>query len=197
MKTRTRTWIGALLIGLTLGLVLGVAARADDANKPPAAPEPKKHGAMIKIETGSDEKLPPEVLEKLSPEQIFDLEMAKRSHPEIPGQAPLIVAIVFGCPVAIVAVILVYRHRRNAMLHKTLAAMIDKGVPIPPELLQPQPQRRPSDLRRGLLLVGIGIGLIIFFVGQRDHDWGLGFIPLLMGAGYLIAWKLEQRKQNG
>jgi len=196
MKTRTLTWIGALLIGLTLGLVLAVAARADDTNKPPAAPEPKKHIAISWLDD-RDEKLSPEVLEKLSPEQIFDLEMAKRGREENPALPVVITAIVFACPVAIVAVILVYRHRRNAMLHKTLAAMIEKGVPIPPELLQPQPQRPPSDLRRGLLLIGIGIGLIIFFIGQRDNDWGLGFIPLLMGAGYLIAWKLEQRKQNG
>src|SRR5688572_24743453 len=45
------------------------------------------------------------------------------------------VVMVFGMPIAIVALFVALRHRRNRMMHETLRAMVEKGVPIPPELL--------------------------------------------------------------
>ena len=145
----------------------------------------------------TENRISKDVMEKLTPEQIFELEKIKARQPEeIPSLAPIIVAIVFGCPVAIVGVILFYRHRRNLVLHKTLAAMIDKGVPIPPELLQPEPKEKESDVHRGFVLVGIGLGLILFFLARHSNLWGIGFIPLLMGLGYLLAWKLAKKNGN-
>jgi len=76
--------------------------------------------------------------------------------------------------------------------------MIEKGQPIPPELLQSQdPPRRPkSDLRSGLVLVGIGIGVGIFLYVQHGNVWPAALIPLLMGVAFLITWKIEANK-NG
>jgi hypothetical protein len=93
------------------------------------------------------------------------------------------------------------------MLHRTLAAMIEKGVPIPPELLQSPESAKPkrSNLHRGLAACGAGIGLMLFFwfLGGGGFNgkhmgglWAVGFIPLFVGIGRLIAWKLEQRKPN-
>ena len=184
-----------------LGLALATTALTQEpttepsSNAPPA--EHRAHGMKVKISTDDEEAVPKEVADKLSPDQLYKL-MALREerHRDVPGAAPLIVAIVFGMPVAIVAVVLVYRHRKNTMLHRTLAAMIDKGVPIPPELLQPDKPRK-SDLRRGITLIATGAGLIAFFAFKEREAVGIGFIPLLIGVGYLIAWKLEQKKQNG
>jgi len=154
-------------------------------------------------------------------------DQAAAPAPATNGQSAtmVIVAIPFLFVVAAVTVVCLFQLRRNAMLHRTLAAMIEKGVPIPPELLQPTERVKPkrSDLHRGLVACGVGIGLMLFLwiVGgglvdgrQVSGQWGLlaanplvlaiqvkgiwavGFIPLFIGIGYLISWKLEQRKPN-
>ena len=136
--------------------------------------------------------LPKEILEQLSPEQIVELEKTRRQ----PSQITDILSLIgfFGVPVAIVALVVMLRLKRNKMLHETMRAMIDKGQPIPPALLQPhEPKRRPkSYLRRGLVLAGIGVGLTVWLGNQ----WALGLIPLLMGLGFLVTWKVEHNK-NG
>jgi len=191
MKWYKHVWIAVLASALTAGVL------ADETNVE-AQPPKKEHGLSVVIDTDKP-ALSKDLAEKLSPEQILELEKFKASQrEEIPNQAPLIVFIVFACPVAIIGVILFYRHRRNQALHKTLAAMIDKGVPIPPELLRPEtpPEKPPrDDLRGGLVLVGVGLGLILFLLAMHNHAWGVGFIPLLIGVGRLIAWKLA--KKNG
>jgi hypothetical protein len=98
---------------------------------------------------------------------------------------------VFGSPVAILGLFFYFRHRRNRMMHETLRAMIEKGVPIPPELLAGGGAAlanaanagllQNNDLRYGLIFVALGIGLFVL-VGK----WGL--IPLLIGAAMIVAW---------
>ena len=178
-----------------LGVALAAGAFGDDTNT--EADVKKEHGITLSFDSDHGHSSR-KGWEKLSPDQIFELEKLRAQQPpgDIPSQVPLIVAIVFACPVAIVLVILVYRYRRNQLLHKTLAALIDKGVAIPPELLQPE-KRPKSDLQRALTLMGVGLGLIIFFAVQHEEAWGLGFIPLLMGVGYLLAWKLANKNGNG
>lgn len=181
MKTR---WLTALLAAL-IGFLLAAALRAESTGRPPDE---------IKIDLTKGKDIPPEVVEKLSPEQLHELMMVKLGRSaDVPALVPLIVAIVFGAPVAIVAVVLWFRHRRHRLLHETIARMIERGVPIPPELLAPEERRKPSDLRRGVVLVMTGLGVIGFFAVQREDAWGLGLIPLLIGAGYLIVWRLDQR----
>jgi hypothetical protein len=185
------TWIAVL------GLALAAGTLGDETNV--AAQPQKEHGVKITIDTDKP-PLSKDALDKLTPEQIFELEKIKAATSEqIPNQAPLIVAITFACPVAIVGAILFYRYRRNLALHKTLVAMIDKGVPIPPELLRPEasPEKPPrDDLRSGLVLVGVGVGLILCLLVMHNHAWGAGFIPLMIGVGRLIAWKLAKKNGN-
>jgi hypothetical protein len=60
-----------------------------------------------------------------------------------------------------------------------------------------QPEKRPkSDLQRAFVLIGVGLGLIIFFLAMHNNVWGVGFIPLFMGVGYLLAWKLARKNGN-
>ena len=109
-----------------------------------------------------------------------------------------IVEVVFGCtvPIAIVGIIMFFRHRRLKMQHETMRAMIEKGMPIPPELLtkpnqegpsQDRPYRARNDLRGGLILVGVGAGLLMI-AGK------VGFILVFIGAARLVVWLIEDRK---
>ncbi len=146
------------------------------------------------------ETLPPEALAKLRPEQIMELEMMRqRSHQRLPDVNDIVTTIaVFGCILLVVAILGFLRHRRTRMLHDTVRLMIEKGTAIPPELLNPTPAaRRPqSDLRSGLVLIGIGLGVSIFFLGKAGHAWGIGMIPTLMGVALLVVWKVERNKDQ-
>ncbi|MGH3849872.1 MAG: DUF6249 domain-containing protein, partial [Pseudonocardiaceae bacterium] len=105
------------------------------------------------------------------------------------------IIFVFGTPVILVASILFYRMRKTRLLHATIATMVEKGQPVPRELFDP-PSRSRSDLRTGIILFAVGAGMVAFFVTMGLDVWGLGLIPLLIGIGYLIAWKLESGKKD-
>ena len=51
----------------------------------------------------------------------------------------------FGLPLLVIAIILVYKHHRNRLHQETILRLAEKGLPVPPELLQP-PARSPSPL---------------------------------------------------
>lgn len=109
-----------------------------------------------------------------------------------------LVAVVFGCavPIAIVAIVFYSRHRRLKMHHETIRAMIEKGMPIPPEMAagtrgdlllgnsDPRPAR--GDFRSGLILVAVGAALLMI-VGK------VGWILVFIGAARLIFWLVEDR----
>ena len=97
----------------------------------------------------------------------------------------------FGLPLLLVAVILYYKHRKLAMIHATITRLAEKGLPVPPELLEP-PQKGYSGLRGGLVLVALGIGLAIFFL-EMGVPWSIGLIPGLMGVALLVSWAIERR----
>ena len=113
-----------------------------------------------------------------------------------------IVAIIMGCsiPLVVGGLSLYFRHRKNKMLHETVRAMVDKGVPIPPEMFQKTERdfmardraddKRPrNDLRTGLMLTGIGIGVVLF-IGKP------GWIILFLGVAFLVIASLEKKDKN-
>jgi hypothetical protein len=137
-----------------------------------------------------------------------DLDALDRLGDEKSGDLPEfvipIVAItmltVFGAPVLIVGLIMYFSFSRSRALQKTVRMMVEKGQPVPEALLNPPPaQRQRSDLRRGVVLAMIGIGLMVFFGAVNDWEggsWTLGLIPFLIGTGYLLVWKLDTKKDN-
>jgi hypothetical protein len=123
---------------------------------------------------------------------------------DVPWIAIPIVTIVFlaifGTPILIVAVILYFSFSKTRALHRTVRLMVEKGQPVPEALLNPPPaQRQRSDMRRGVVLAMVGLGLMLFLAAVNDWEggaWSIGLIPFLIGAGYLLVWKLEGRKDN-
>ena len=114
-----------------------------------------------------------------------------------------IVAIVFlsifGAPVMIVIVIGIFALIGNRMRQRTIRMMVEKGQPVPAELLVPEVRRvrRRSDVRRGVVWTMVGFGLMIWLAAVNDWEggaWSFGLIPFLIGLGYLIVWKLENKK---
>jgi hypothetical protein len=102
--------------------------------------------------------------------------------------------ILFGTlmPVTIVWLVLRYRTSRNQLVYDTAVKLAEKGQPVPAELftnLNPTG----SDLRRGFLLIMLGVAICICLY-ELGVPWTFGLIPLLMGVGFLIVWRLESRE---
>ncbi len=97
-------------------------------------------------------------------------------------------------PLGIVALVLTFRHRRQKLAHETMRLLIEKGAPVPPELLNPPPPvRLPStDLRKGMIWLAIGLALAVAtnsLLGEFSaHLWTLGLAPAFIGAAYLMCW---------
>jgi hypothetical protein len=115
-----------------------------------------------------------------------------------------IVAIVFlsifGAPVLIVVTIGIFALIGNRMRQRTIRMMVEKGQPVPAELLAPEVRRvrRRSDVRRGVIWTMVGLGLMVWLAAVNDWEggvWSFGLIPFLIGLGYLIVWKLEGKKE--
>jgi cadmium resistance protein CadD (predicted permease) len=67
-------------------------------------------------------------------------------------------------------------------------------------MLAPQTKqtKSKSDLRTGVIAVSAGLGITLFFLalnGIEDNNlWGIGLIPLIIGIGYIVVWKMESKK---
>ena len=114
-----------------------------------------------------------------------------------------IVAIVFlsifGAPVLIVIMIGMFTLLVSRMRQRTIRMMVEKGQPVPAELLEPATRgvRQRSDVRRGVVWTMVGLGLMIWLGAINDWEggvWSFGLIPFLIGLGYLMVWKLEGKK---
>lgn len=112
-------------------------------------------------------------------------------HANEPLLAVLGMVMSFAVPLLLVAVILYYKHRRMRLIHETIARLAERGLPVPPELMDP-PRARHFGLRAGLVLVALGIALAAFFF-ESGGPASIGLIPGLMGLALLTAWVIERR----
>ena len=112
----------------------------------------------------------------------------------------IIFTTLFGAPVLVVAAIMFFSYLKSRSLHRTVRTMVEKGEPVPAALFAPPPVvRARSDMRRGIVLMMVGFGVMIFFAAVNEWEggaWALGIIPFLIGAGYLLVWKLEGPKDK-
>lgn len=113
-----------------------------------------------------------------------------------------VTGVVFGFTAVIVGLVAYSRHRNQRLRHETIRLALEKGQPLPSDLLDPAPGdgRRPADrdLRRGLVLVAVGLGLCLYlglagFPGG-SRNWAVGFIPGLIGVAYLVTYAVGRRQ---
>lgn len=99
-------------------------------------------------------------------------------------------------PLGIAAIALNFAFKYQERKHKTVVDLLEKGLPVPRELLS-SPRREGSALMRALTLVGIGVGTSAFLgamFGLSHGLWAAGLIPLAIGVAQLIALKLEPQR---
>jgi len=181
--------------------------------QPPAAPSPAlSASATASVSPGSNlaDKLHQKLDKKLHGKHGIvidgdDVDLDKIKSEDIPEFVIPIVAItmltIFGAPVLIVALIMYFGFSKNRALHRTVRIMAEKGQPIPAALLAPPTPavKQRSDMRRGIVLVMVGVGLMVCFGAWNDWEggaWAIGVIPFVIGLGYLLVWKLEGGTKN-
>ena len=111
----------------------------------------------------------------------------------------MIVALGVCVFLPIAVLIAAYLFRRVTSRERLLA--IEKGVPIPFEAVDPR-ERAARTRRWGIILIGLGIGIIACFAvmaaveDERDAlvASGFGIIPVLIGAGLLIDFRLRTKE---
>jgi hypothetical protein len=122
----------------------------------------------------------------------------------------MIIAIVIG-PLWIRSY---FAARERAQMHETLRVAYEKGQPVPPELIEKLTAAAPrqaygganapdADLRRAIVLIAVGLGLIGLGAGLfwgfmyvspvaagiiGGSTGGAGAIPGFIGLAYLVLW---------
>lgn len=100
--------------------------------------------------------------------------------------------LVFSAAVVLAAMF--YRHRGRELRHQTIRLALEKGQPLPPELLhEPSGASSGRDLRRGVILTSLGIGLSLFLWSRNASSWGAGLIVAALGVGFLVSHWLAPR----
>jgi hypothetical protein len=141
------------------------------------------------------------------------------NEPAIAGMIIAIVSIVFLTPVLAIALILWYRMRKTRMLNETMLKLAEKGVVPPAEAIgalagnpssvaaavpataplyeqAKQIRRRAawSDLRKGVIMGGVGLGFTLFsLLDDRSANF-VGLVLLFLGIGYIVLWWFEERQ---
>ncbi len=110
----------------------------------------------------------------------------------------LIVSVVFLSSTAIVGIVFWFLHRAKELRHQTIQLALEKGQPLPPELLQGGAKpSRDTDLQKGIKLAFVGLGLSLFFFMMFPHErlWPIGLIVGFVGIGHLVSYWVTGRKQ--
>jgi hypothetical protein len=182
------------------------AAAAEEDNA--AAPANRgKRGEHIRVDTNDDFDF-----------DAFNSQLQKM--PWVIGLVFLVVGSIFLTPVVLLVGIIWYKLRKTRLQNEAMLALAEKGVVSPaqaadalatgapaasvaPQVYQQAVAMRKrviwSDLRKGVILSAIGLGLSFYAVtGSGEPSW-IGLILLFVGVGYVALWWLEGRhlEQSG
>lgn len=146
-------------------------------------------------------------------------EQFAKGAPWLAGLVFFIVALVFLVPLLIIVLLIWYKVRKNRMLNETMIKLAEKGVVPPAEAMsalnadrvgatvttspaaapmyeQAKALRRraaSSDLRKGVLLMAVGFGLVAYSMFEDGTPNGLGLVLLFVGIGFCVLWFFEER----
>jgi hypothetical protein len=143
-----------------------------------------------------------------------DFDRFVQKMPWVIGLIFLVVGSIFLTPIILLVGIIWYKLRKTRLQNEAMLALAEKGVVSPaqaadalatgapaasvaPQVYQQAVAMRKrvvwSDLRKGVILSAIGLGLSFYAVtGSGEPSW-IGLILLFVGVGYVALWWLEGR----
>lgn len=118
----------------------------------------------------------------------------------IPLAGILFAAFAVTIPVFIVLLMLIFAQRKRKQRFELISKFVENGQAVPKELLVDDINSgaggEQSNMKRGLLLMGVGIGLIIAIGMLAGWEVGaLGMIPFFIGLARFVIWKLEDKSE--
>lgn len=126
-----------------------------------------------------------------------------------PGVAILVPLGFFALIFAVVFLYLNHRQRSRREYLETVRLLVEKGQPIPPDLMQNLNPHKAADsvewnnlyqshLIKGLKPIFWGVGIMMFFVFNSYNvtEWFFGFVCILVGAYYIVRSHLIQKEQK-
>jgi uncharacterized protein DUF6249 len=189
------------------GVGITIDSDDEDVSGPVVGVGPGKHGKRVHVGVFGDDR------------QYDSVSDFAHTEPGLAFMVVMIVALVFLSPVLAIGLILWYRMRKARMMNETMLRLAEKGVVPPAEALNAltgnasapmaaspsaapiyeqakQIQRRAawSDLRKGVILGGIGLGLTSFSMLDDGSPNSVGLVFLFVGIGYIVLWWFEDRQ---
>jgi hypothetical protein len=160
-------------------------------------------------------------IEGLGHDRDYDsFEQFVRDAPWLAGLVFFTVLLVFLIPLLIIVLLIWYKIRKNRMANETMLKLAERGI-VPPaaamdavatgtaaqvaDAAAAAPPAMPayerarvlqrrtawSDLRKGVILSAIGLGLFIWSMLEDGTPNGLGVVFLFVGIGYCVLWFFE------
>jgi hypothetical protein len=193
-----------------------------DTNSSPSPAEPAstnaapvKHGMTITTKPDDDDDTSTNPGDKNRTETI-NIGGSHEGDWNMTAMTALMIPIIgtiatFGTVVLIVFFVCYFKYRRRQESLATVREYLNKGLPVPPELLADSGSRvdaaastassapasgyGQSDIRRGFkwAFIGLGVTLALFVNDRHSTDWGWGLIPLVIGVGYLLSGWMQER----
>ena len=120
--------------------------------------------------------------------------------------ALLIPLVAIGMPIFIVWIVYYYENKNKDQVHTTLQKLIESGQELSPDVLENIPgfkgekvkAKDQNDVRSGLILIGVGIGLALFghFGLGLQVVFGVGLLVLSIGVG-MLAYGVYSKNKKG
>ena len=196
-----------LLTSLCLGLLAAapIAAQELPEHAPPQpVVDPLSLAQSQTIELGAGVSLPRPVFEELMRSEegiaLVDRMQARAGETEAFEGVPHLI-LIFFCVLVFFALALLHYQRKHARLHRTIALMIEKGLPLPIEILRAAEQAEqgveaststPATtaptwasnlLWGGLLWITVGITGMAFLWMRGSDAWVWGLAAVVYGVG--------------
>jgi len=193
--------IGLLLIvsALFIGSTVLRAEKTQQATETKAKTEQQ----AVKVQN-EDSAKEASIYQKLTADQIFELQQKKieaESHTEMPFSATdiiLICALPFLFAGTIFTVSVRAKREESKRRYELFAKSLEMGQAIPEHFFdEPKKANPSSNLKKGILWLVIGLGIVIsFLVIHKNDGLILGIIPGFLGIGYLLVHFLEKPKTD-
>ncbi|GHV10107.1 hypothetical protein FACS1894162_2620 [Bacteroidia bacterium] len=104
--------------------------------------------------------------------------------------------------ITIVAIVFNNKNNRNQLQADLATKALEAGQPIPEKLFA-EPTKKRNPLNTGIICMGVGVGISLFFVvislTSDPHALAgasVGLIPFFIGIAYLLIHFLEKKHQK-
>ncbi len=140
--------------------------------------------------------------------------------PWLAGLVFFAVALFFAVPLLIVIAVVWYKMRRARMMNDTMVRLAERGVVPPPGAIEALAGNKPeaaeramvsaapiaeqakiasrraawSDLRKGIVMLAVGLGLMFWSMLDDGSPNGFGLVLMFVGIGYIVLWRFEERQ---